>query len=84
MIDNRVDGKRTVWRLEEKGRGPATIDSLAARDLPCGRTLKKKNPNLKEAVRSPLIALESRTTGEKPCEVGVRSGPIGKEVIHLA
>ena len=29
------------WRLEEKGRGSARMERLAARDLPYGRTPKK-------------------------------------------
>ena len=28
-------------RLGERGRGLARVESLATRDLPCGRTLKK-------------------------------------------
>jgi len=45
MIDDLVEKlwkliKVTVWKLEEKGRGSG---SLAARDLPYGRTLKKKS-----------------------------------------
>ena len=34
-----------LWILEEKGRGSARMKSLAARDLPYGRTLKKKRVN---------------------------------------
>ena len=35
-----------IWRRKEKDGGPARMESLAARDMPCGRTLKKKNDNL--------------------------------------
>ena len=40
MIDKLMENKQ-YGDFEEKGRGPARVENLAARDLPCGRTLKK-------------------------------------------
>ena len=39
MIDELFENE---WSHEEKGQRPARLENLAARDLPCSRTLMKK------------------------------------------
>ena len=39
MIDELIENE---WSHEEKGQRPARMENLAARDLPCSRTLMKK------------------------------------------
>ena len=43
MIDELMENEQyRDFNSSEKGRGRARVESLATKDLPCGRTLKKK------------------------------------------
>jgi len=42
LIFSKFAWKGTIWGFEEKGRKSARVESLTARDLPYGRTVKKR------------------------------------------